>query len=99
MPAAETPPIVVEELALLERVAESLGAAGSGAASSSERSLVQELERLKELLRDGTKAEDQPALLEQWHRHSALLDQLRTSRAQPRVSVESPYFGHLQLRE
>ncbi|MEO6028840.1 MAG: UvrD-helicase domain-containing protein [Candidatus Binatia bacterium] len=99
MSAADTPPIVAEELDLLERVAEALDAVGSTAASPSERSLVQELERLKELLRDGTKAEDQPALLEQWHRHSALLDQLRTSRAQPRVSVESPYFGHLQLRE
>jgi len=99
MSAADTPPIVAEELALLEQVAKALDAVGTAAASPSERSLVQELERLKELLRDGTKAEDQPALLEQWHRHSALLDQLRTSRAQPRVSVESPYFGHLQLRE
>src|SRR5437016_6226239 len=95
------PPIVAEELDLLERVAHALEAPGASAAttSPSERSLVQELERLKEALRDGTKTEDQPALLEQWHRHAALLDQLRTSRAQPRVSVESPYFGHLRLRE
>jgi DNA helicase II / ATP-dependent DNA helicase PcrA len=99
MSAADTPPIVAEELALLERVATALDAVGAATSSPSERALVQELERLKELLRDGTKTEDQPALLEQWHRHSALLDQLRTSRAQPRVSVESPYFGHLQLRE
>ena len=47
-------------------------------AAPSERALVQELERLKEALRDGAKTEDQPALLEQWHRQSALLEQLRT---------------------
>ncbi len=100
MPTAVPPPIVAEELELLDRVVQSLDAPGSAAAASpSERALVQELERLKETLRDGTKTEDQPALLEQWHRHAALLEQLRTSRAQPRVSPDSPYFGHLRLRE
>src|SRR5262245_6963010 len=100
MPAATPPPIVAEELDLLERVGQVLDTSGGATtATSSERSLVQELERLKEALRDGTKTEDQPALLEQWHRHSALLEQLRTSRAQPRVSIDSPYFGHLRLRE
>src|SRR5512144_414829 len=100
MPAATLPPIVAEELDLLERVVQTLEApANAATATPSERALVQELEKLKEALRDGTKTEDQPALLEQWHRHSALLEQLRTSRAQPRVSVESPYFGHLRLRE
>src|SRR5688572_5958135 len=92
------PPIVAEELALLERVIDALGARGSSAAPS-ERALVQEMERLKEALQDGIKTEDQPALLEQFHRHSALLEQLRTSRAQPKVDVASPYFGHLRLRE
>src|SRR5690349_24825762 len=93
------PPIVTEELDLLERVTQALAAAPGPSAAPSERALVQELERLKEALRDGTKTEDQPALLEQWHRHLALLEQLRTSRAQPRVNAESPYFGHLRLRE
>ena len=91
-------PIVTEELELLERVVQALAAPGTTAAPS-ERALVQDLERLKEALRDGTKTEDQPALLEQWHRSSALLEQLRISRAQPKVSVESPYFGHLRLGE
>ena len=98
MSAADLPPIITEELELLERVAQSLAAPGTTAAPS-ERALLQELEKLKEALRDGTKTEDQPALLEQWHRNTALLDQLRTSRAQPKVNVESPYFGHLRLRE
>jgi ATP-dependent DNA helicase UvrD/PcrA len=98
MSGPDLPPIVAEELDLLEQVAHALDAP-STAANPSERALVQELERLKESLRDGTKTEDQPALLEQWHRHSALLEQLRTSRAQPRVSQDSPYFGHLRLRE
>ena len=98
MPAADRDPIVSEELALLERVSRSLDAPGTAAAPS-ERTIVQELDRLREALRDGAKTEDQPALLEQWHRNSALLDQLRASRAQPRVSLDSPYFGHLRLRE
>jgi len=96
---APTPQIVTEELDLLERVTQALAAAPGAAAAPSERALVQELERLKEALRDGTKTEDQPALLEQFHRHSALLEQLRTSRAQPKVDPASPYFGHLKLRE
>lgn len=92
--------IVAEELELLERVVQVLAAtAGAATATAPERSLVQELDRLREALNDRTKLEDQPALLEQWHRHSALLEQLRTSRAQPRVSIDSPYFGHLRLRE
>jgi DNA helicase-2/ATP-dependent DNA helicase PcrA len=94
----DPPPIVTEELELLEHVVQALAAPGATAAPS-ERALVQDLERLKEALRDGTKSEDQPALLEQWHRSSALLEQLRISRAQPKVSVESPYFGHLRLGE
>ena len=98
MHAPDPPPIVTAELELLERVVQSLAAPGIAAAPS-ERALLQELEKLKEALRDGTKTEDQPALLEQWHRNSALLEQLRTSRAQPKVNPESPYFGHLRLRE
>ncbi len=98
MRAPDTDPIVAEELELLERVVRALETPGTTAAPS-ERAIVQEMERLKEALRDGTKTEDQPALLEQWHRHAALLEQLRTSRAQPRVNADSPYFGHLRLRE
>jgi len=60
---------------------------------------VAELERLREMLREGEKTEDQGALLQQWDRQTALLQQLRTSRQAPQVDPESPYFAHLRLRE
>jgi len=50
-------------------------------------------------MREDHKAEDQAALLEQWHRQSALLEQLRTSRRAPQVDPNCPYFAHLRLRE
>src|SRR5512143_2533057 len=57
------------------------------------------LAQLREMLRDGEKAEDHAALLEQWNRQSALLEQLRAARQAPQVDPESPYFAHLRLRE
>jgi len=42
---------------------------------------------------------DSGALVQQWHRQSALLAQLRSSRDTPRVDPNSPYFAHLRLRE
>ena len=91
-------PIVAEELALLDDVTRTLEAAPT-LRPPSEASVVEELKHLREALRSGEKAEDHAALLEQWHRQSALLDQLRASRQMPQVSRTSPYFAHLRLRE
>jgi len=90
--------IVAEEQALLQRVVERLSAAPAPGPSP-EASLVRELEHLRESLRAGEKAEDHAAVLQQFNRQSALLDQLRASRQAPEVSRESPYFAHLRLRE
>jgi len=90
--------IVTEELALLERVMTAL-AQTPASAPPSESALVEELAGLREALRAGEKAEDHAALLDQWNRQTALLDQLRTSRRMPQVSRDSPYFAHLRLRE
>ncbi len=90
--------IVAEELALLDQVRRTLEDLPA-ARPPSEASVVAELQHLREALRSGEKAEDQAALLEQWNRQSALLDQLRTSRQMPQVSRDSPYFAHLRLRE
>ncbi len=90
--------IVKEELELLNQV-NSLLDAQPTESGPSEVSLVAELERLREMMNDGVKTEDQPALIQQWDRQSALLQQLRAARQAPQVDVESPYFAHLRLRE
>ena len=91
-------PIVVEELELFDRVAAVLRETPTSG-TPSEASVVAELARLREMMREDHKAEDQAALLEQWHRQSALLEQLRTSRRAPQVDPNCPYFAHLRLRE
>jgi DNA helicase-2/ATP-dependent DNA helicase PcrA len=90
--------IVNEELGLLQRV---ISAVDDGPASSapSEEALVDELERIRQALVDGTDSKDEGALMQQWDRQSALLKQLRESRKAPVVDRNSPYFGHLRLRE
>lgn len=45
------------------------------------------------------KAEDRPAIYQQMAHLEALLDQLRRGRPTERVDPDSPYFGHLRLRE
>ena len=95
-----TPPIVAEETGLLRTVTTALNATPpESAVNPSEATILDDLERLREALREGEKTEDRAALLEQWNRQSALLDQLRLSRQAPQVSRDSPYFGHLRLRE
>jgi DNA helicase-2/ATP-dependent DNA helicase PcrA len=37
--------------------------------------------------------------MDQWHRQSALLDQLRASRLAPHLDRDSPYFAHMRLRQ
>jgi DNA helicase-2/ATP-dependent DNA helicase PcrA len=91
--------IVQEEIALLGEVNARLDAAAPDHAPS-ESSLVAELEHLRESIRDGsTKEEDRAALVQQFDRHSALLNQLRTAERAPAVDAASPYFAHLKLRE
>jgi DNA helicase-2/ATP-dependent DNA helicase PcrA len=91
-------PIVREELRLLEEAMRALAEEAPEDASA-EESIVRELERVRALLVSGQEQKDQLALLEQWDRGSALLRQLRASRAAPRVDRASPYFAHLRLRE
>ncbi len=90
--------IVEEELALLARVS-GLLAELPAPGSAAEAPLVQELLRLREQLVARPDGKDAMALGEQWHRHSSLLRQLRTSSAAPRVDPRSPYFAHLRLEE
>jgi len=91
-------PIVREELTILQQVNQVLDDAPAESGPS-ESTLVEELNRLRDALREGAKTDDQPALLEQWNRQSALLEQLRVSRDAPQVNRDSPYFAHLRLRQ
>jgi DNA helicase-2/ATP-dependent DNA helicase PcrA len=91
-------PVVLQELHLLEDVQRAL-AEEPGRDDTAEESIVRELERVRELLLSGEEQKDRLALLEQWDRGSALLRQLRASRAVPRVDRSSPYFAHMRLLE
>jgi DNA helicase-2/ATP-dependent DNA helicase PcrA len=90
--------IVNEELELLRRVIDAVDQTPANSAPS-EDSLVEELERIRQALVEGTDTKDEGALMQQWDRQSALLKQLRESRKAPLVDRNSPYFGHLHLRE
>ncbi len=90
--------IVREELTLLEQVRRAL-AEHPEPTGPSESSAVQELERLREQLLSGRGTDDRAAALLEYNRQEALLRQIQSSRERPRVAPESPYFGHLRLRE
>jgi len=92
------PTIVSEELALLEQVLRALVEHPEGSGPS-ESNALQELERLREQLLSGRGADDRAAALLEYNRQEALVKQLRTARDRPRVVHDSPYFGHLRLRE
>ncbi len=91
-------PIVSEELALLNRVSQLLERL-TGPPTPSEAPIVEELERIRDQLVSGSDRKDVGALTQQWHRQSALLRQLRTSREAPTVDPLTPYFAHLRLLE
>lgn len=89
--------VVEEEVALAREVNARL-ASVAPASAPSETSLRRELDDLRTAL-GSAKLEDRPALLQQWDRQSALLDQLRTATRPPDVDLASPYFAHLRLAE
>ena len=90
-------PIVTEEERLLDGVRTLLEEEPYEDAPS-EADIVAELVRLREEM-PSAKAEDLGALMEQYNRNYALLEQVRESRERPRVDPDSPYFAHLRLSE
>jgi DNA helicase-2/ATP-dependent DNA helicase PcrA len=91
-------PIVEEELRVLAAVDARLEDTAA-AAPPSEAALAHDLEHLRTAMREGTKTEDRPALLQQWDRQTALLARLRNAPRPAEVDRGSPYFAHLRLRE
>ncbi len=90
-------PIVTEELTLLDQVIESLHGVPR-LAPMSEEEIVLELNRLREDIRNALE-DDRYTLQEQYNRHLSLLDRLRMARNRSTIDPESPYFGHLRLKE
>jgi DNA helicase-2/ATP-dependent DNA helicase PcrA len=91
-------PIIVEELALLEKVKAALEQLPDPK-QASHAPLVRELERLREVMLSGEEGKDAPALQEQYNHQSAVLEQLRSAGRQAKVDPESPYFAHMRLLE
>jgi DNA helicase-2/ATP-dependent DNA helicase PcrA len=89
--------IVSDELAVLAKV-ERLLAEEPYVAPPKEDDLVKELVRLREEI-PGAKAEDQGALMDQYHQNVSLLEQIRAARQAPQVDPSCPYFAHLRLSE
>ena len=93
--ADDTPPVVAEELALLQVVLKKIDSA-----QRPTRIAVDDVGAMIEL-RDAlaeAKPEDQGSLLEQMHRIEALSRQ-RGKGDSPPVDRKSPYFGHMRLEE
>jgi len=93
-----TNPIVKEELELLATALARLAEPHEDVPAA-EAALVRDLSRLREIMLEPMKAEDAPALHQQWDQGNALLRQLRASRSAPKVDPSSPYFAHLRLRD
>lgn len=91
--------IVADELSQLERVNEALENAPA-LKPPSESNLVDDLEHIREqLVRGEMDFFERAALNTRWNNQSAVLEQLRKSRAAPQVDPASPYFAHLRIRE
>ncbi len=91
--------IVVEELRLLEEVNAALARAGELTAPS-EENLVAELEVIRaQLVQGELDFFERSSLNTRWNAQTALLEQLRRSRAAPQIDAASPYFARLRLRE
>jgi DNA helicase-2/ATP-dependent DNA helicase PcrA len=93
--AAEVPPIVAEELALLRVVLSKLDTVERRTKVAVDD--VGALIELRDALAEA-KPEDQGSLLEQMHRIEALSRQ-RGKGDSPPVDRRSPYFGHMRLME
>jgi DNA helicase-2/ATP-dependent DNA helicase PcrA len=91
-------PVVAEELELLERVTRLLAELPEPQ-TPAEEPIVRELQRLREEIIGRRESKDAMALHEQWHRQSALLQQLRVSRDAPQVDPRCPYFARMRLQE
>ncbi len=93
----ETPPAVAEELALLERTRAWL-LENPEEKGASEVEIAEALVRMQREL--GTaRGDDRAALRQQIEHMMALLDQVRKGKSRESVDPDSPYFGHLRLRE
>ncbi len=88
--------IVREELELLARVSEQLASAAPPT-HRAEAAVLADLDRLREVILNREEQKDLDRVYDEWRRQSALLGQLRRSRAE-QIDPRSPYFGHMRLQ-
>ncbi|MFZ5478947.1 MAG: 3'-5' exonuclease [Myxococcota bacterium] len=91
------PPIVADELDLLDDVRARLGRAGPPE-TADEELIIEGLRRIQEDIRTA-KTEDKAALEQQYEHQCRLLEQIRRGKTDGAVDPESPYFAHLRLRQ
>ena len=89
------PPVVAEELRLLEEAQERLGRA-AGRTYASEDEIIAELQHIQEMIRGG-KSDDKSAFEQQYEHLVRLLEQLRRGRPTERPDPANPYFAHMRL--
>ena len=90
-------PILTEEINLLRDVSQNLRNAPEDVPPR-EREMLTELVRLRDEI-PTAKADDQAALLAQYHQLVSQLESIRAGRDVVEIDLDSPYFGHLRLRE
>ena len=92
-----TPPIIVEETALLEKIVRTLEENPRGF-DNAEQGLIDQLILLRnEVLT--AKEEDLPVLYSQMDQLNASLTAMKATRGQAEVDPSCPYFAHLRLEE
>ncbi len=87
--------IVRDELELLARVSAQL-AASPPPSRRSEAAVIEDLERIREVILNRDDPKDMDRIYDEWRRQSHLLAQLRGSRTEE-IDPHSPYFGHMRL--
>src|SRR5690242_18137405 len=94
---SEIPPVVREELDLLDDVHARLGRAGPPDVAD-ESSIIDGLRRIQDEIRTA-KTEDKAALEQQYEHQCRLLEQIRRGKPGAQIDAESPYFAHLRLAQ
>ena len=90
-----TPPVVEEELRLLNEAHERLRRS-AGRTYASESEIIGELQHIQEQIRHG-KSDDKSAFEQQYEHLVRLLEQLRRGRPTAKPDPASPYFAHMRL--
>src|SRR4051812_48537767 len=93
----DLPPLVTDELDVLEDVHERLGRPPP-TEGASEEDIIADLRRIQDEIRTA-KTEDKAALEQSYEGLCRLLEQLRRGKQVEGIDTESPYFAHLRTAQ